>query len=1333
MIFDILLGILSLIIFFAFLHLLFRLLSPFTRLLSISFVVRWIALRFSRIVGLIRYRLMSGWIPPVFWLVATAIIVWLIGTLSTFDKSVFNPGFRAWLRTLDITSLLNVLTGIGSKWSTILLVYTILLLFWWVWQAGRRVVVEEFVDYTNSSDNQTKSVARGLATLLVVRLGQLRDLYQTVDEQRAILTSVWVHQSIDATINVEDVSQFLQNAVSAQSEFSLGVLKIPVGTLMSLIGRLVQGPRIIGSLHRDNGKLILTAQHYDGKSSRRWRVDYSVPADQSTQQGNDYLTGMVEELACRMFTDLALSGSVRWRATTSFCEGLHAYRDCLRTPKARRLNLEQAEKNFIETLSEDQKFNLAYYNLGVVYTELGQMDTAENAFKNAIEQNPASWNAFYALALHRYQMAKQAYKDARTKARHKVKHEAARNESIRRDGNGRTAIQGSETGTDVQSATQTSRENELARAAILAIEIDQDILTKAETTIAMCQRVIDLQPGSATLAKANQLRGSANELLCELQYLDLCQHLHKILKQNLEKEKDDATVKALDLVNEEVDKIAHYRLDELRYKQLRKLVLGLKPEVDGLIELESVAKARKEASKSHRRAIGQSWNALCLAELRGEGRAGIENSEIPHLETLASVCLCNKAAEYRRRKEFQKAKTLLKQALKLNHADADYLAFYSFELGNTFYEWGISPGKDEKKLDEAKSAYRHAIRIRQEKIVYWACLALTYAQLNQFDKASTAIERVLDYVADASDEDFEEAFERITDKDKIFKVSGDKSYLARLIEVVRIFLEEEREVCEAEDRMNKGELTSDEYEKEILENLAEHDTTGQAWGYAHNALALGRLPSYTGNQEKREILKKYYEAAKNWLDQILKEPGALSPWEDGQISWALGTLYLELEKIQEVDSGFISAEYYGEQEHKYAKDAEMHFRHALVCLEKQHDDEIRLRRIRALLAQSLLKQGSYEKYLQALIEVKRAVTIDSMGYFDREVLGEVYFSLKEFDEAIATWKDALLWRNASLSEPDAPDIYYKLGNAHMELGEHSLEPARRRILCQEAIDYLKKALALYKSDQQRQKGQAYYWLGNLHRKLGRYGEAITYFSISQTLGFANLTSTFYLACAYLKNNEYGESLKQFRNLFDEADKRQSGDDRYKRIVEPETKEPITLVEFKALACYGQALAYTESDMDLEEAENHIRKALGYAEELIKGLTKPHFQAEYKHWQGWIHFKRNGDIQNAIVCLQQALALSAHAEIYLHLALVHEASLEQIKEMVHVQSIVSKVRMYCQHVQALDFNSEYVQLVADLLQRLEKRSKSVNKLGTQAHKPPMQSNHVNSGARKQTTT
>src|SRR5579859_1085327 len=999
MVLDILLTILVVLVFIVILRPIFRKLSLFTRLLSINRSVRWIALRFSRMVGFILYKMKRGWVPPVFWLLATALVV---GIFSTFDTSVFRQGFRAWLETLNINSFMAMLAAIKSNWVTILLVYTILLLLWWVWQAGKRVVVEEFVDFTNTGGDESKSTVKGLATLLVVRLGQLRDLYQVVDEQRAILTSVWVHQSIDATINVEDVSQFLQSAVSAQSEFSLGVLKIPVGTLMSLIGRIVQGPRILGSLYKENDMLILTAQYYDGKSSQSWRVDYVVPADQSTQQGNDYVTRMVEELACRMFTDLALKASVRWRATASFCEGLRAYRDCLRTPKDRRLNLEKAERKFIETLAEDQKFNLAYYNLGVVYTELGQMDAAENAFKNAIEQNPASWNAFYAMALHRYQMSLQAGKDARITARHTMKHQHGAFSIKPVNGNG-----------NVQATTQSGVDE--AVHAILNVKIEQDILTKTETAIDMCKRVVELGADSATLAKAQQLKGSAHELLCELQYFELCQRLVDIIQR---RKADSAIIRELEqLVNEEVSKLAHYQLDELRYKHLCKCLLHL-TEVEDLDELTSLASNilsnRKDAGKSRRWAIGQSWKALCLAELQGKGRAGLESSEIPQLETLASVCLRDKAAEYRRReyrerKKFRKAEILLNQALTLNHADADYLAFYSFELRNTFYRWGLTPVKDEEKLDHAKSAYRRAIRIRQEKIVYWASLALTYAQLKQFDKALNAIKRVLDYAADASDEDFEEAFECITGKHGIFTIlpSDEKSKLIRRhMEVVKVFLEEEREVCEAENRKKRGELTIEGYENELETNLQEHNTDGQVWGYAHSALALGRLPSYTDNPEKRLKLAANYKTAIERLEQILGKD--ISSWEHGQISWTLGSLYLEQAKLQEADSGFTAG---GDQEklaHSSAAQAEKYFRNALDHLEKQYDDEIRLRKIRALLAQSLLKQRGYEKYLQALKEVKRAVTIDSMGYFDREVLGDVFFSLNEFEEAIETWENALL-------------------------------------------------------------------------------------------------------------------------------------------------------------------------------------------------------------------------------------------------------------------------------------------------------------------------------------
>ena len=46
---------------------------------------------------------------------------------------------------------------------------------------------------------------------------------------------------------------------------------------------------------------------------------------------------------------------------------------------------------------------------------MGQFKAAEVAFMNAINQNPASWNAYYALAFNRFQSTKDAQKVARFK------------------------------------------------------------------------------------------------------------------------------------------------------------------------------------------------------------------------------------------------------------------------------------------------------------------------------------------------------------------------------------------------------------------------------------------------------------------------------------------------------------------------------------------------------------------------------------------------------------------------------------------------------------------------------------------------------------------------------------------------------------------------------------------------------------------------------------------------------------------------------------------------------------------------------------------------------
>jgi tetratricopeptide (TPR) repeat protein len=349
---------------------------------TLATIFRYITLLIFRALGDIYYWLRNEWRPPLIGLIITALIVCLLNLASNAKAE---PWYQEWWAVLS------------AQWWTILAIYTLLMLIVWAWGARKRVVIEDFIDYTTSP---SKGASRGLATLLVVRLAQLQELYRVVDEQRALSTEAKSNQAIDATIKVEDVSNFLTSAISAQSKFSLGPVEIPVGTLMSLFGRLVQGPRILGSLHKDKDVLILTAQRVGYQAAYSWRVErrlLSSTADPDTYDLDD----MVNELALRMFTDLALSGSVRWRATQTFSEGLQYYRDCLRTAEGRQLKLKRAEKKFIETLGEDREFASANYNLGVLYMELKQYRAAEEAFLRAISQQPSSWRGYYALAVCR--------------------------------------------------------------------------------------------------------------------------------------------------------------------------------------------------------------------------------------------------------------------------------------------------------------------------------------------------------------------------------------------------------------------------------------------------------------------------------------------------------------------------------------------------------------------------------------------------------------------------------------------------------------------------------------------------------------------------------------------------------------------------------------------------------------------------------------------------------------------------------------------------------------------------------------------------------------------
>ncbi|HEY7863936.1 MAG TPA: tetratricopeptide repeat protein, partial [Thermoanaerobaculia bacterium] len=108
---------------------------------------------------------------------------------------------------------------------------------------------------------------------------------------------------------------------------------------------------------------------------------------------------MVHQMAYRIAAFVASLGTPRWEALSSFTDGLRAYRSVRLTESKRDVELRKAEVCFRQALEADNTFSQGHYNLGVVYSKLGEQVAALAAFRRAIQANPASFSAHMAVAL----------------------------------------------------------------------------------------------------------------------------------------------------------------------------------------------------------------------------------------------------------------------------------------------------------------------------------------------------------------------------------------------------------------------------------------------------------------------------------------------------------------------------------------------------------------------------------------------------------------------------------------------------------------------------------------------------------------------------------------------------------------------------------------------------------------------------------------------------------------------------------------------------------------------------------------------------------------------
>jgi len=288
------------------------------------------------------------------------------------------------------------------KATTVLAAWALVLIAWWVARQRRRLLIARFDDMGGGDLG-----ARGLSLLLANELAQLRDLFQEFEEGSVIQsTSDYVgggqlgrSQLFEATVQVDAPVAFLESTISAESTLALGPVKIPLNVLLGLVNRLVQGPRLAGQVQMDGGRRIVTIEFTTGSLRRQWRVE-DEPAGKTPRP----LAEVARDLAYRMIADLAFERPVRWASVSALIKGLHAYRRTLRTTKEGRLNLHEAENHLQDAVAEDNRFHLAYYNLGVVYAALGQYHAALSAFARATALDPERFGSHYALARVRYML-----------------------------------------------------------------------------------------------------------------------------------------------------------------------------------------------------------------------------------------------------------------------------------------------------------------------------------------------------------------------------------------------------------------------------------------------------------------------------------------------------------------------------------------------------------------------------------------------------------------------------------------------------------------------------------------------------------------------------------------------------------------------------------------------------------------------------------------------------------------------------------------------------------------------------------------------------------------
>lgn len=394
---------------------------------------------------------------------------------------------------------------------------------------------------------------------------------------------------------------------------------------------------------------------------------------------------------------------------------------------------------------------------------------------------------------------------------------------------------------------------------------------------------------------------------------------------------------------------------------------------------------------------------------------------------------------------------------------------------------------------------------------------------------------------------------------------------------------------------------------------------------------------------------------------------------------------------------------------KYKKNCYMYavskLNSAIKKLKDKYPNELKILGLHRYLAKAYLLLGSNEEALYSAREAARYAPYDPEV---REILGKVYFNLKDYRQAIHELQICF-----NIGEPTI-DILEKIGDAYIKEGELLSDPDMRKKSFTKAADFFKECHVIiedksYNNDMEKEDDRYIEILSRTHFKLAlfyyellKYDDALSHFKTALEAAIALerndriVDILLRMGWIYMDIQSFHEAEKSFRNAEPYTV--------YPLLTKTELDIGLMFSKVERTISIGKNVLSEENE--LQKLQKHIKAKLDSFQKIQEKEPQEkeseekaaQLSALYHECLGRLYWKQ-GKMDDVEKEFETSISFLPNPRVYLYLAefYLNEASESR---MGRKPSLLAKARNACKLCRKTDLRQQYGNELADLEKKLD---------------------------------